>query len=88
MKLYSTITILLLFALQTFVASAKPKQLTPTITWELQKDGTLMITGTGDMPDFKYSTDEFWRKKKILKKIKKIVIGEGITSIGDYNFKG
>ncbi len=88
MKLYSTITIILLFALQTFVASAKPKQLTPTITWELQKDGTLMITGTGDMPDFKYSTDEFWRKKKILKKIKKIVIGEGITSIGDYNFKG
>ncbi len=51
MKLYSTITIILLFALQTFVASAKPKQLTPTITWELQKDGTLMITGTGDMPD-------------------------------------
>lgn len=88
MKLYSTITILLLFALQTFVASAKPKQLTPTITWELQKDGTLMITGAGDMPDFKAYTDDFWIKEKTMKKIKKIVIGEGITSIGDCNFYG
>lgn len=88
MKRYSIITIILIFALQTFVASAKPKQLTPTITWELQKDGTLMITGAGDMPDFKAYTDDFWIKEKTMKKIKKIVIGEGITSIGDCNFYG
>ena len=62
MKRYSIITIILIFALQTFVASAKPKQLTPTITWELQKDGTLMITGAGDMPDFKAYTDDFCKK--------------------------
>ena len=88
MKRSSIITIILIFALQTFVASAKPKQLTPTITWELQKDGTLMITGAGDMPDFKAYTDDFWIKEKTMKKIKKIVIGEGITSIGDCNFYG
>ena len=88
MKRYSIITIILIFALQSFVASAKPKQLTPTITWDLQKDGTLMITGAGDMPDFKAYTDDFWIKEKTMKKIKKIVIGEGITSIGDCNFYG
>ena len=69
-------------------AEAKPKKLTPTITWELQKDGTLVITGTGDMPSYEtgdYPWKEYpWFKKKDT--IKKVVINYGITSIGSYSF--
>lgn len=86
MKRYTSLFIALLFALHISVANAKPNQLTPTITWELLKDGTLMISGTGDMPDFELSTKDHWRNKKFKKKIVRIIIGEGITSVGDYNF--
>lgn len=86
MKRYTSLFIALLFALHISVVNAKPNQLTPTITWELLKDGTLMISGTGDMPDFEYFAKEHWRNKKFQKKITRIIIGEGITSVGDYNF--
>ena len=88
MKQYTALFLAVLFALHISVANAKPNQLTPTITWELLKDGTLMISGTGDMPDFEYSTKDYWRNKKFQKKITRIIIGEGITSVGDYNFYG
>ena len=69
-------------------AEARPKKLTSTITWELQKDGTLVINGTGDMPSYEtgdYPWKEYpWFKKKDT--IKKVVINYGITSIGSYSF--
>lgn len=86
MKRYTALFLAILFALHISVANAKPNQLTPTITWELLKDGTLMIYGTGDMPDFEYFAKEHWRNKKFQKKITRIIIEEGITSVGDYNF--
>lgn len=86
MKRYTALFLAILFALHISVANAKPNQLTPTITWELLKDGTLMISGTGDMPDFEYFAKEHWRNKKFQKKITRIIIEEGITSVGDYNF--
>ena len=63
---------------------AKPKKLTSTITWELQKDGTLVIKGTGKMPDFDKSEDVPWWGKR--KKINAIQICEGITHIGENCF--
>ena len=50
------------------------------ITWELQSDGTLVISGTGPMPE---STDpnflNLWTERK--NEIKKVIIQEGVTSI-------
>ena len=54
------------------------------LTWQLTDDGTLTISGTGNMADY-YSGNAPWApwysKRSI---IKKIVISERVTSIGDY----
>ena len=48
------------------------------------KDGTLTISGTGDIPN--YSTvDAPWYSRR--SEIKKIVIGDGVKTIGEYAFK-
>ena len=56
------------------------------ITWRLTEDGTLYISGQGDMPDY-YNNDEEKRpwKDKI---IKTVIIEEGVTSIGANAFVG
>ncbi|MDD5923393.1 MAG: leucine-rich repeat protein [Clostridia bacterium] len=51
------------------------------ITWEIDSDGTLTISGTGHI-----KTSSGWRDEN--ESIKKIVINPGITSIGDYAFQG
>ena len=69
--------------MQPMTIFAKAKQLTSTVTWELKKDGTLIISGTGKMPDMgrnKYP----WAKKA--SKIISVTIGEGITTIGSFSF--
>lgn len=66
--------------------SARPKRLTKTITWELDKNGTLTIQGYGAMP-----SQENWRKLPWFKwcdAIKRVVINPGITSIGSWTFIG
>ena len=50
-----------------------------------QDQTTLTISGTGEMKDFsKYNTPWYSNRKKI----KKVVIGQGITNIGDSAFYG
>ena len=57
------------------------------INWTLSDDGTLTITGT-DMPDYKCVwqnvTDAPWDSYK--QEIKKVVIENGVTNIGNYAF--
>ena len=66
------------------------------LTWTL-RDGTLTISGEGDMDDFDfhviedgYHTETFctapWWKKGAYKLIKTIVIQDGVTSIGELAF--
>ena len=66
------------------------------ISWKLMKDGTFYINGTGDMPDYyaeisgstiKNDTTPWsaWGGKN---KIKHVIIGEGITRIGNNTFSG
>ncbi len=50
------------------------------ITWTLD-DGVLTLEGTGAMTDYEYSP---WDGMDV----KKVVIGDGITTIGDYAFIG
>ena len=48
---------------------------------------TLEISGTGDMYDFDTNVGcSPWEKKNLLKKINKVIIHEGVTSIGAFAF--
>ena len=63
-----------------------------SITWELHENGLLNITGTGEIPDYSWngtgevssSTDAPWYQYSSL--IKKVVVADGVTSIGDRAF--
>lgn len=77
--------LLIFFALFSFSA------IHAEIEWKLSDDGTLTISGTGDMPDYDlvYENKEFvstapWCHQK--DKVKKVVIEDGVTNIGDWAF--
>ena len=53
------------------------------VTWTLSDDGTLTISGT-EMPDYGSPDDVPWRSQT--KKIKKVVIENGVTNIGGLAF--
>lgn len=85
----SLVGLLAVIAFITFIMgsiNAKEQKLTSSISWEVSEDGTLRIQGTGTMPDFEFDKPKYWRKKEYEGKINKIVIGEGITAIGNYSF--
>ena len=51
------------------------------VTWTLDDTGKLTISGTGAI------SDPPWDNRHIRKLIKEVVIGNSVTSIGDYAFK-
>ena len=55
-----------------------------TVAWALYPNGTLAITGSGDMPNYASQAGQPWASVRHL--VKKIVIGKDITSIGNYAF--
>ena len=62
------------------------------LKWELTKSGTLTISGTGAMPDFSFGSSESdilsdrpWND--YTDKILKVVIGDGVTTIGNNAFR-
>lgn len=55
------------------------------LTWTL-KDGTLTISGTGDMWDYSSGGDNIVPWNQYRYRIEKLVLNEGITRIGDYAF--
>ena len=55
------------------------------ITWKLYDDGTLEFEGTDAMYNFDLQTKYPWYKSK--DKIEKVVIREGITTIGSHSFR-
>ena len=50
------------------------------LTWTLDDEGTLVISGTGKIPDYSENSSPF------PKTITKLIIENGITKIGDYAF--
>ena len=54
------------------------------LTWELNVDGTLSINGTGKMDDAKGISSAPWYSYR--ESIKKVVIADGVESIGNYVF--
>ncbi|MGM9551562.1 MAG: leucine-rich repeat domain-containing protein [Clostridia bacterium] len=57
-----------------------------SLTWVLEDDGTLKISGTGDMTSWTSYTSMPWYS--YLTSIKSVVIDSGVTSIGQYAFRG
>ena len=55
------------------------------LTWTLDDAGTLTISGVGDMKRYSYSSDVPWYSSRT--SIKKVIITDGVTSIGDYAFR-
>ena len=56
------------------------------ISWKLDKEGTLTVSGAGAIPD--YSAEETAPWSSFGSSIKTIVIGSGVTGIGIGSFKG
>ncbi len=60
---------------------------TGSLQWKLhKKTGVLAINGNGEMPDYSWAPfmGSPWRASN--DKIKKIIIGEGVTTIGNFAF--
>ena len=56
------------------------------LTWKLDADGTLTISGTGAMKNYNYYDNPSPASQK-KGSVKKVVIKDGVTSIGDYAFR-
>ena len=52
--------------------------------WELDDEGTLTITGTGPIVGFGDDSSEAWHAHEL--DIRKVIISDGVTSIGHYAF--
>lgn len=57
-----------------------------SMTWTLDANGTLTISGKGDMPEYDFVGEDMppWEEQK--DQIKKVVIRPGLTSVGVYAF--
>ena len=62
------------------------KGTTGDLSWILTKDGTLTFTGTGAMPDYAGKNQMPWYFCRDA--IRKVVLQDGITSVGSYAFYG
>ena len=56
------------------------------VTWTLTADGTLTISGTGAMTDYTYDSRSPWYSCRTY--IKRVVMQQGVTSIGGDAFSG
>ena len=54
------------------------------LTWTLDSDGLLKISGSGAMADYSYSGNAPWYNNR--SSIKMVVINDGVASIGSYAF--
>ena len=55
------------------------------LTWTLDGNGTLTISGSGEMNDYyNYSSDRPWNQ--YLQNIKTVIIKDGVTTVGAYAF--
>jgi len=54
------------------------------LSWNLTKAGTLTISGKGAMPDFSSTEEQPWSGNS--SRIRKVIIGNGVTSIGSCAF--
>lgn len=82
MRRKTGLLLLLLLVLLCSAAAAASGSCGKHATWDLDDSGVMRIEGTGAMAD-----GAFWSGEVKAKEIKKLVIAEGITRIGDGNFE-
>ena len=93
-KIIIFFVLVLLFCPITIVA--KKKSFGYGLYWELTRQGELIISGNGAIPNYgepyykKYKTDGTapWNQKKVWEKANKVIVEEGITEVGDNAFNG
>ena len=56
------------------------------LTWKLDSNGVLIISGTGLMDDYSYGRSEAAPWYSVQDQIQSVVIEEGVTSVGEYAF--
>jgi len=56
------------------------------VTWRLDEAGMLLISGNGAMPDYAEPSDAPWYG--IRSRIRRVVIGNMVTNVGDHTFYG
>ena len=56
------------------------------LSWTLSDDGTLTISGDGAMNNFSTNSSAPWFSQRV--SVRKIILEEGVTSIGNYAFHG
>lgn len=59
--------------------------------WKLDSNGVFTVTGKGEMPDFDVAVNDSierkWKEGYLCNtKVKKIVVGKGVTSVGRGSF--
>lgn len=79
------LTMVLAFCFLPFSAYAASGECGVNLSWTLDDSGTLTISGSGDMYNFAWH-DFPWISQK--NKVKKVVVAQGVTSIGDNAFYG
>ena len=82
--LLSTIIIVAWFAFAIPAFAASSGTCGANLTWVLDDNGTLTISGTGDIPDYSVSYVPWYSRRS---SIKTVIIENGVTSIGDYAFR-
>lgn len=73
------------FAIESHAAADSANTCGENATWTYE-DGILTVEGTGAMTDYTKSSDTPWYQYK--SEIKEVIIGDEITSVGDYAFSG
>lgn len=59
------------------------------LNWMFDSEGTLTISGTGDMYDYDLSSNKApWLTTEIMTALKSVIIKNGVTKIGEYAFFG
>ena len=77
----------MLFSFMPVIVQAETSvQCGDNLTWRLDDEGTLTISGTGDMTNWIYQYDVPWHSS--CSSIKDVIIGNNVTSIGNYAFSG
>ena len=55
------------------------------VTWTLDSEGTLTVAGTGSMTDWSQKTDTPWWP--VYDKIERVIVEDGVTSVGAHAFE-
>ena len=59
-----------------------------TLTWSIDEKGTFLLDGEGELRDFEGPDMEITPWHHHADKVKKMIIGDGVTKIGSYTFPG